>query len=81
MRHRGELTRGKSIVIQDDIVLFIQSLLGWGRTTYPNGSLSDELMKVQVQVISDEKCREYYNVPIIADSMICAGQEKGGKGR
>merc|ERR1719315_145240 len=51
---------------------------GWG-TTSEGGSLGKTLMKVTVPVLSDDDCRDAYGVSEIADSMICAGLEQGGK--
>merc|ERR1712215_436415 len=51
---------------------------GWG-TTSEGGSLGKTLMKVTVPVVSDDDCRDAYGVSEIADSMICAGLEQGGK--
>merc|ERR1712098_992406 len=51
---------------------------GWG-TTSEGGSLGKVLMKVTVPVVSDDDCRDAYGVSEIADSMICAGLEQGGK--
>merc|ERR1712107_790903 len=43
------------------------------------GSLARRLMKVDVPVVSDDNCRDSYGQSDIADSMICAGYEAGGK--
>merc|ERR1711879_1100541 len=51
---------------------------GWG-TTSSGGSLASVLMKVDVPVVSDDDCRGAYGQSDIADSMICAGLEEGGK--
>merc|ERR1712179_397466 len=51
---------------------------GWG-TTSEGGSLAHILQKVTVPVWSDSSCRSAYGQDEIADSMICAGLEKGGK--
>jgi len=51
---------------------------GWG-TTSEGGSLGKVLMKVTVPVVSDDDCRDAYGVSEIADSMICAGLDQGGK--
>merc|ERR1712098_822095 len=51
---------------------------GWG-TTSEGGSLAKVLMKVDVQVVSDDDCRGSYGQSEIADSMICAGLDAGGK--
>jgi secreted trypsin-like serine protease len=51
---------------------------GWG-TTSSGGSLADTLQKVTVPVVTDEVCRGAYGQSDIADSMICAGLDAGGK--
>merc|ERR1712018_376523 len=51
---------------------------GWG-TTSSGGSLASTLMKVYVPVGRDDDCRDAYGQSDIADSMICAGLEEGGK--
>jgi len=51
---------------------------GWG-TTSEGGSLGQVLMKVTVPVVSDDDCRGAYGQDDIADSMICAGLDAGGK--
>merc|ERR1712106_917970 len=51
---------------------------GWG-TTSEGGSLGSTLMKVTVPVVSDDDCRAAYGQSDVADSMICAGLDEGGK--
>jgi len=51
---------------------------GWG-TTSEGGSLGQTLMKVTVPVVSDDDCRAAYGQSDVADSMICAGLDEGGK--
>jgi len=51
---------------------------GWG-TTKEGGHLAEVLQKVVVPVVSDKKCRHAYGHGEIADSMICAGYDEGGK--
>merc|ERR1711862_739098 len=51
---------------------------GWG-TTSEGGSLAKVLMKEDVPVVSDDDCRGSYGQDDIADSMICAGLDAGGK--
>ncbi|XP_071518607.1 trypsin-1-like isoform X2 [Panulirus ornatus] len=51
---------------------------GWG-STFEDGDVVDVLRKVDVPVVSDNKCRESYGVTVIADHMLCAGYEEGGK--
>jgi len=54
------------------------TVTGWG-TTSEGGSLARTLQKVDVPVVSDADCRDAYGADSIADSMICAGLDKGGK--
>merc|ERR1719506_2235393 len=51
---------------------------GWG-TTSQGGSLSDELMRVDVPVVSNQQCQASYGPAgaNIADTMICAGFAQG----
>merc|ERR1711868_27924 len=56
----------------------ICTVSGWG-TTSEGGSLARTLMKVDVPVVSDDDCRDSYGQNDIADSMICAGLDAGGK--
>jgi len=56
----------------------ICTVSGWG-TTSEGGSLARQLMKVDVPVVSDDDCRDAYGQNDIADSMICAGLDQGGK--
>merc|ERR1712066_181279 len=56
----------------------ICTVSGWG-TTSEGGSLAQVLMKVDVPVVSDDDCRGSYGQSDIADSMICAGLDQGGK--
>merc|ERR1712038_1556086 len=51
---------------------------GWG-TTSEGGALARILQKVDVPVVSDDDCRDSYGQNDIADSMICAGLDAGGK--
>lgn len=53
---------------------------GWGQnSTFGDGT--DELQKVQLDVISHEKCKEYYDEDgkTIYTSQICGGSEGGDK--
>jgi len=54
------------------------TVTGWG-TTSEGGSLARVLQKVSVPVVSDDDCRDAYGSSQIADSMICAGLDAGGK--
>ena len=38
-----------------------------------------KMNQVSVPVVSDDHCRDAYGVDDIADSMICAGLDQGGK--
>ncbi|MCL4137249.1 UNVERIFIED_CONTAM: hypothetical protein GTU68_007593 [Idotea baltica] len=50
-----------------------------GESTKGNCIVSDILQKVTVPVVSDEECRRNYAGLEVADSMICAGYQEGGK--
>lgn len=49
-----------------------------GVTQNPNES-TDILRKVNVPIVNQEKCMEFYPAEKITPSMICAGFESGGK--
>ncbi|XP_050672342.1 trypsin 5G1-like isoform X3 [Leptidea sinapis] len=51
---------------------------GWGNTA-ENGSLSDVLRAVELNIISVVECRKYYGKETITQRMICAGVREGGK--
>jgi len=51
---------------------------GWG-TTSEGGGISHELLYVEVPTVATDKCKESYGVDEITASMICAGEEAGGK--
>ncbi|XP_076057508.1 trypsin-1-like isoform X2 [Oratosquilla oratoria] len=51
---------------------------GWG-TTSEGGSASNDLLKVSVPILKDDRCRDLYGSANIVDSMICAGYPAGGK--
>ncbi|VVC91719.1 unnamed protein product [Leptidea sinapis] len=51
---------------------------GWGKTV-ENGSLSDVLRAVELNIISVVECRKYYGKETITQRMICAGVREGGK--
>lgn len=42
-----------------------------------DGDVSENLMAVQVPVVSNARCRQTYDV--ITSRMICAGEPEGGK--
>jgi len=56
-------------------------ITGWGTLTEGGFGLPNVLHKVTVPVVSDEDCNAAYsaNGYTVADSMICAGLEEGGK--
>jgi len=54
------------------------TVTGWG-TTSEGGSLARTLQKVDVPIVSDDNCRDAYGQSDIADSMMCAGFDQGGK--
>ncbi|XP_075168793.1 trypsin zeta-like [Haematobia irritans] len=59
------------------------TITGWG-TTQSGGYASDQLLAVNVPIVSNERCDDYYAVGFgpgrITDSMLCAGVEgEGGK--
>jgi len=54
------------------------TVTGWGAVS-EGGHLANKLQKVEVPVVSDEDCRSAYGQEDIADSMICAGLDQGGK--
>ncbi|XP_045763669.1 transmembrane protease serine 9-like [Maniola jurtina] len=49
---------------------------GWGATT-ENGDVSENLMAIQVPVVSNARCKRSYDT--ITPRMICAGVPEGGK--
>merc|ERR1711983_602195 len=54
-------------------------LLPWDLMLEPSAFLPRILQKVDVPVVSDDDCRDAYGSSQIADSMICAGLDAGGK--
>merc|ERR1711936_905533 len=56
-------------------------ITGWGTLTEGGFGLPNVLHKVTVPVVSDEDCNAAYSASgyTVADSMICAGLEEGGK--
>ncbi|KAG2778206.1 hypothetical protein Pcac1_g11520 [Phytophthora cactorum] len=44
--------------------------MGWGVTSYPNGSLSYELQGVSLEVWANDECSRVYNID---DTSVCAG--------
>jgi len=65
----------ESVAIDDDALPLFATVTGWGRTA-EDGQLSDQLMEVQVPIISNELCNVSYG--IITETMLCAGYENGG---
>uniref|UniRef100_A0A672G6F2 Peptidase S1 domain-containing protein n=1 Tax=Salarias fasciatus TaxID=181472 RepID=A0A672G6F2_SALFA len=51
---------------------------GWGALT-EGGSVSNDLMEVQVPVVGNRQCNCDYGVGEITDNMLCAGFREGGK--
>ena len=51
---------------------------GWGHTSF-SGSDSHVLQDVEVNLISQEQCKQMYSDEEITDNMLCAGTEEGGK--
>ncbi|MCB0211847.1 MAG: serine protease, partial [Anaerolineae bacterium] len=60
-----------------DVESELSTVTGWGTTSY-GGSISDELMEVQVPIVSNATCAASYGSSI-TDSMLCAGYAEGGK--
>ncbi|CAL4111633.1 unnamed protein product [Meganyctiphanes norvegica] len=54
------------------------TVTGWGALHEGAFGLPDQLMKVTLPIVDDDKCREAYGLTEIGDSMICAGIEAGG---
>jgi len=55
------------------------TVTGWGTTSEGSGSLPSALKTVTVPFVSDKDCRGAYSEDEVADSMICAGLDAGGK--
>ncbi|KAL9953476.1 hypothetical protein ACROYT_G040898 [Oculina patagonica] len=53
-------------------------ITGWGMLSYP-GSPSNELMQVDIPIVSNQRCNASYPGKI-DDSMICVGKDQGGVG-
>ncbi|KAH8384703.1 hypothetical protein KR093_005654, partial [Drosophila rubida] len=57
----------------------ISTVTGWG-TTSSGGKASDQLLAVDVPIVSNKECNEDYGAGRITDSMLCAGvRGVGGK--
>ncbi|CAG2063016.1 unnamed protein product [Timema podura] len=56
---------------------------GWLQESSSKGGRADVLQKVKVQVVDNDKCREWYQLEgkkiKIHDSQMCAGDETGGR--
>ncbi|KAI1289216.1 Trypsin-1 [Halotydeus destructor] len=51
---------------------------GWGKVS-ENGQLADVLRAVNVTMMSDYECRQFYGAQKIDDKMACAGYGSGGR--
>ncbi|GMF14141.1 unnamed protein product [Phytophthora lilii] len=49
-------------------------VMGWGETSYPNGTTSKDLLTVGVQVWDNNDCAPVFNID---DTMVCAGGVAG----
>jgi len=47
-------------------------VMGWGLTNENSSNLSNKLMEVTVDVVSDSDCRQAYGSEFIASTMLCA---------
>lgn len=64
---------------EDSIAGDVSTITGWG-TTRSGGSASDQLLAVDVPIVSNEDCDEDYGGNRITDTMLCAGvRGEGGK--
>jgi len=52
---------------------------GWGRTSETTYGSSDTLRAVDVELKTDDECRNDYGRSKIYDSMLCAGYDQGGR--
>jgi len=57
----------------------ICTVSGWGEVSAHIFGYANVLQKVDLPLVSDSQCREGYGQDLIADSMMCAGYENGGK--
>jgi trypsin len=54
------------------------TVIGYG-VTQEGGDVSDNLLEVDVQVVSHSTCNSQYGGGIFDETMICAGVSGGGK--
>lgn len=56
----------------------VVSVTGWG-TTEEGGYSSDQLQRVDVNIVSLADCQAAYSDELVTDRMLCAGVTEGGK--
>ncbi|CAK1551976.1 unnamed protein product [Leptosia nina] len=76
----GKNTKKVTLVARNTAIPAGQNVTvtGWGATS-ENGPTSENLMAVQVPVVSNDDCRKTYGTRAITDRMFCAGTPEGGK--